>query len=150
MTESPTSCAASRHSEAEAFVHALEDGTLPASDFDHRAHLRYAWILLQQIPLGEALPRIGATLERFARLHGAPEKYHVTVTWTYVLIVHELMQGHQGDAPVGFDELLEGNPLLREPVPRFMARFYASATWQSDRAASSYVLPDRVRSDMAA
>ena len=134
----------------EAFVRALEDGSLPADVFDHRQHLRYAWLLLQRIPLGEALPRIGATLERFAGLHGAPEKYHVTVTWTYVLILHELMQDHRERASVDFDELLERNPLLREPVPRFMARFYAPATWQSPRAASIYVLPDRVRSDMAA
>lgn len=132
------------------FVHALEDGSLPAASFDHRSHLRYAWLLLRRHPLAEVLPRVEAALLRFATLHHAPDKFHQTVTWTYVLVVHELLQSHPEGTARSFDSWLARHPFLLEPVPRFMARFYAPASWQSERARAHYVLPDPLRSGLAA
>lgn len=131
------------------FVEALENATLPAASFGHREHVRYAWLLLRRHRLASALPRISDALLRFATHHGAPGMFHATVTWTYVLVIDELMHA-RGSERSDFDRFLERNPLLLEPVPRLMSRFYAEPTWQSQRATETYVLPDRVRSRLVA
>ena len=135
------------------FVRSLENGSLPAETFDHRGHLRYAWLLLRAEPLAQVLPRVDAALTRFATLNGAPEKYHQTVTWTYLLVIHELMESdavYSAGATESFDTFLCRHPLLSEAVPAFMSRFYARKTWQSQRAAETYLLPDRIRHGLAA
>ena len=147
--------AAPRRLQEEMFIDSLESGSFPAERFDHREHLRYAWLLLGRTPLAQALPRVDAALLRFATQNGAPEKYHQTVTWTYVLVIHELMNSsgnsERSEEPTSsFDVFLDRHPVLIEPVPRFMSRFYAPTTWQSARAARTYLLPDRVRRDLAA
>lgn len=38
------------------FVAALESCALPSEAFDHRAHVRLAWLYLKEQPLLEALP----------------------------------------------------------------------------------------------
>lgn len=149
-------CPTSPASEVDelALVESLEDGSLPPGEFDHRAHLRYSWILLKRSSLGEVLPRISDALRRFAIRHGAPDKFHTTVTWTYVLVMHQLMQpaGTATGSPpdLCFERFLEENPLLLEPVPRFMSRFYDASSWQAPLAARVYVLPDRVRDQIPA
>jgi hypothetical protein len=73
------------------FVRAFEDCTLPPEQFPHRAHVRLAWLYLREGSLLDALPRFVEGLKRYAASLGAATKYHETVTWAYMILIHERM-----------------------------------------------------------
>jgi hypothetical protein len=63
---------------------ALERGEAPSTGFPHAAHLRVAWVYLNEsLSLDEAVDRMTTTLRRFAASVGTPEKYSgpTTVFW---------------------------------------------------------------------
>jgi hypothetical protein len=62
------------------FLAAVADGSLPASDFGHRQHLRLGWLHLQTASLEVAIERTCADITRFATHHGAHAKFHRTIT----------------------------------------------------------------------
>ena len=65
---------------AEAIRHFESGGQSPGS-FRHADHIRMAWHYLQEMPLGEALPRYGRGLLALATRAGRPDRYHETITW---------------------------------------------------------------------
>jgi hypothetical protein len=72
-----------KHNEIE-LTRALERGQLPADGFPHAAHLRVAWVYLNESPsLDQAVERMAATLRRFAASVGKAEKFSrpATVFW---------------------------------------------------------------------
>ena len=75
------------------FVDAFERCTLPPDQFSHRAHVRLAWLYLRDGSLLEALPRFVDGLKRYAGSLGASAKYHETITWAYLFLIHERMAG---------------------------------------------------------
>ena len=71
------------HDEVE-LTRALERGQPPADGFPHAAHLRVAWVYLNESPsLDEAVERMAATLRRFAASVGKADKFSrpATVFW---------------------------------------------------------------------
>jgi hypothetical protein len=90
-------------------VRAFETGTIDASKLGHREHLRVAWCYLSRLPLEEALARYVRNLRALTERLGVPGKYHATITWSYLLLVDELMRRLPG---AGFDELLASCPAL--------------------------------------
>ena len=63
------------------FVQAFETASLPASEFNHAAHVRAGWWYLRHHPIGEAIDRFSRALRAFADANGASGKYHETVTY---------------------------------------------------------------------
>jgi hypothetical protein len=123
--------------EAE-LIRAFEAGRL--AGFHHREHVRLAWAYLRERPLLEALPRFVEGLRRFAAAHGVPEKYHATVTWAYLLLIHERMRGAPGMGR--FDAFAAANPDLLVWKPSVLERYYRRETLDSERARGTFVLPD--------
>jgi hypothetical protein len=74
------------------FIAAFEDCTLPPDQFPHRAHVRLAWLYLREGSLLDALMRFVEGLKRYAGSLGASAKYHETVTWAYMFLIHERME----------------------------------------------------------
>ena len=71
------------HNEVE-LTRALERGQPPADGFPHAAHLRVAWVYLNEAPsLDEAVERMSATLRSFAASVGKADKFSrpATVFW---------------------------------------------------------------------
>ncbi len=91
----------------EELVQAFERGTLPAAAFTHAAHVRVAWWYLGRYGLGGAITRFSAALRRFATQHGAPGKYHQTVTVAHLLIIDE--RRHR-DSSASWDTFAAANP----------------------------------------
>jgi hypothetical protein len=120
------------------FVAAFEDCTLPPALFTHRDHVRLAWLYLRDEPLLRALTRFAEGLRRYATSLGASAKYHETITWAFLFVIHERMQ--HGDART-FEEFAAANPDLFA-WQSLMGRYYRSETLQSDRANRSFVMPD--------
>ena len=119
------------------FVEAFETCTLPADLFDHREHVRLAWLYLREQPLLEALPRFIASLKRYAGSLGASGKYHETITYAFMFLIHERMQ--RGAAET-FDEFATENADLFGAILR---RYYRGETLASDLARTIFVMPDQ-------
>lgn len=119
------------------FVDALESCNLPSDAFDHRGHVRLAWLYLRDQPLLIALPRFIDTLKRYATSLGATGKYHETITYAFLFLIHERMERHP--ATTTFDEFASANPDLFGPI---LQRYYRPETLASELARSIFVMPD--------
>ena len=116
------------------FVEALEACTLPSELFDHREHVRLAWLYLREQPLLEALPRFISSLKRYAGSLGASGKYHETITYAFMFLIHERMQRNQAKT---FDDFADANSDLLGPI---LQRYYRSETLASDLGVNTAVL----------
>ena len=66
--------------EDREFLAAFEAGTLPEDQFQHRDHVRAAWLILQDAPPASALARFSSALRHFAARLGKADRYHETIT----------------------------------------------------------------------
>jgi hypothetical protein len=122
------------------FLRSFENCTLPNSAFHHRDHVRLAWLYLRQYPALEALVRFSEGLKRFAAANGRPGLYHETITWAYLLLIHERMARTEADT---WEEFAQCNADLLTWKPSVLDRYYEKETLGSDLARKVFVLPDR-------
>ena len=67
------------------FARAVERGAVAAADFNHRAHLRLAWVYLAESPSTEAATiRMAGKLRRFTERLGSPDKYSDAITRSWM------------------------------------------------------------------
>jgi hypothetical protein len=121
-------------------VRAFESRTIDPAQFRHREHLYVAWCYLRALPLEEALARYVRYLRELATALGVPGKFHATITWGYVVLLHAAIER----APdVTFDELLALNPSLADHRSGALYAFYNREELASDEARRRFVLPRR-------
>lgn len=121
------------------FVAAVESCTV--TDFRHADHVRLAWLYLNEHPLLEAIARCTTALRRLAAFHGTPGKYHETITWAYLVLIHERMR--RDDAPRGWEAFRAANADLLCWNPPVLERYYAPQTLRTELARRIFVLPDK-------
>jgi hypothetical protein len=122
------------------FADAFERCAIPSDRFHHRDHVRLAWLYLRDLPPLEALARFTASLKRFAAANGHPELYHETITWAYLLLIHERM----ARTPAGdFETFAAANPDLLQWKPSILDRYYDRDTLDSDLARRTFLMPLR-------
>jgi hypothetical protein len=127
--------------EDEALLAAFESCTLSPAALGHREHVRVAWLILRAHPRFEdGAQRFCAGLRRFADAHGKPGLYHETITWAYLGLVNERMQG--GSAP-GFEAFAAANQDLVEGGLAALNPFYERDLLLSERAKRVFLLPRR-------
>jgi hypothetical protein len=105
----------------------------PSGEFGHREHLRLAWRELREHEPEVALGRIEAAIRHVAEAHGAPDKYHRTMTEGWAALVAY----HLAEAPeLTFDQflarfpgLLDGGLLTRHFSSELLATPAARRTW---------------------
>lgn len=114
----------------------FEACTLPPAEFDHRNHVRLAWLFLKEAPPLEALSRFRASLQRYAASVGATAKYHETVTFAFLFLIHERMQRSEQST---FDDFASAHPDLFDNI---LLRYYRQQTLASDLARRVFVMPD--------
>jgi hypothetical protein len=122
------------------FVAAFEACVIANTEFRHADHVRLAWIYLSEHPLLEAIERFTASLRRFAAHHGVPSLYHETITWAYLLLIHERIQ--RAGAPADWEAFRAANGDLFERRPSILERYYSPETLKSDIARRVFVFPD--------
>lgn len=120
------------------FRAAFEAATLDETLFDHTAHIRMGWIYAVHYPLAEAIDRFSKALKNYTRALGCEEKYHETITWFYMLLIHERQASLQYGS---FPSFLAANSDL-VGKPSVLLSYYTAETLASDRARTHYVLPD--------
>ena len=120
------------------FVEAFENCTLPPEQFPHRAHVRLAWLYLREDSLLDALTRFVEGLKRYAGSLGASAKYHETVTWAYMFLIHDRMARAELET---FDEFAAANEDLFNGV---LEKYYRRETLASDLARRTFLMPDEL------
>lgn len=120
---------------------AFEAGTLQGGQFHHADHVRMAWLYLREMPLAEVLDRFPAGIRRLAQAVDKPNLYHETITWAYVLLIHErIVRGGAGDS---FQDFAAKNPDLLTWKPSVLDAYYREETLASDLAKRVFLMPDR-------
>ena len=122
------------------FIDAFERCGIPNDRFHHRDHVRLAWIYLRDLPLLEALGRFTTSLKRFAAANGHPELYHETITWAYLLLIHERMHRASSD---DFETFASENADLLTWKPSILDRYYDRDILDSELARRTFVMPSR-------
>jgi len=121
----------------------FEDCTFPVSEFHHTQHVQVAWEYLREeaSPI-DALRRFTTNLRRFAEHNGAARVYHETITWAYLLLIHERMLL---DPEADWEAFHEANPDLFTWKPSILDRYYTKETLDSDLARRVFVMPDKAK-----
>jgi putative AlgH/UPF0301 family transcriptional regulator len=122
-----------------AFRAAFEECDLSPSDFDHRGHVRLAYVYLAEHDDESAAHLVRKALVDFLRYHGIdPSKYHETMTRAWLLAVRHFMEsGGPTSSSAGF---IEANPELLDS--RIMLSHYSADLLFSERARTEFVEPD--------
>jgi hypothetical protein len=121
------------------FASAFEALTLDPGRFRHGDHVRLAWIYLRRHGLLEAIRRYRDGLVRFAEHHGAAGRYHETVTWAMVVLIHERMAA--APAVDDFGVFTAANPDLMRWRGGAFFDYYGEDVLDSEQARHTFVLP---------
>ena len=126
-------------SEDAAFRQAFEMGGVLPAQFDHRAHVRLAYVYLVEHAPEAASARMASGLQAFLQRHGLPgTKYHETLTRAWVLAVRHFMERSPGMDSA--DALVARHPELLDS--KIMLTHYSAAVLFSAEARSTFVEPD--------
>ncbi len=120
-------------------IEAFESYQLTKDQFDHITHLRVGWVYLNRHSLGAACDTMARELLAWDIAYGLGDRYHETVTWAFMLVIHERQTACQAD---NFDTFIKANPDLAATSPPFLAAYYRKETLETERARTSFVLPD--------
>jgi hypothetical protein len=123
----------------QAFARAFENGDITPAQFDHRAHMRVAWVYLHEAATpAEALARMRERIQRFAAAAGATQKYHETITVLWM----RLLEGVRARGASGeLADVLAAHPELADKdLP---LQYYSRERLFSEVARSGWVEPDR-------
>jgi hypothetical protein len=106
--------------------------------FGHRQHVELAWRYLGEHGFSQAADAMAEAIRQVATAHGAPEKFHATITraWAQCVAVHQ--QRWPADTFEGF---LDRNPQLLDS--RLLDHFYSPERLRAPVARASFAEPDR-------
>lgn len=117
----------------------FEAGRLTPDDFDHRSHVRMAYVYLAENDTETAVGLARTGLLGFLKHHGIDQsKYHETMTRAWVLAVRHFMEIGAGAGSA--DEFIEANPILLDS--KIMLSHYSADLLFSSRARAEFVEPD--------
>lgn len=119
------------------FIDAFAAGTLSPDGFDHRAHLRTAFLLLRSKPFLEACIAMRDGLQALAGKLGKPDLYHETVTVAFMALVAE-----RAPTAADWDGFIAAHPALCERG--LLDAYYSQALLASGAARKRFAMPDRI------
>ena len=124
------------------FITSFEAGTIPRPGWDHRSHIRVAWIYLSAHGFEEALGKVREGIQKLNAVHRTPESlergYHETVTRAWLTLVDATMRHHGAGA--SSSEFCDRHPHLLAPT--LLRLFYTRERIVSEEAKRGFVPPD--------
>ena len=123
----------------EQFARAFERGEIAPAEFDHRAHVRVAWVYLREGPsFDAALERMRDAIQAFAAAANASQKYHETITILWMRLLADAAD--RVPQPCEFVDLVDRCPELADKdLP---LKYYSRERLFSDQARGEWVPPD--------
>ena len=123
----------------QAFRTQFESGEFPPADFDHRAHLRLAYIFLTDNDIEAAHQLMRDALRNFLDHIGVDvSKYHDTITRGWILAVRHFMEATSQCASA--DSFIDQNPAMLDS--KIMMTHYSAEVLFSNKARANFVEPD--------
>lgn len=121
------------------FRERFEACTIPPAEFDHRAHVRLAYVHLAEQNVDTAHERVREGLRKFL-VHNRIDvsKYHETITRAWIMAVRLFMD--RTDDTDSADGFIDRNPQILDA--RIMLTHYSAEVLFSDEARSRFVEPD--------
>ena len=107
------------------------------NEFGHRHHVELTWRHLEEHAPEAARGLVADAVRKVAAAHGAPEKFHATITgawwnaWPCIA---------SAGRPRRFDEFIERNAALLDP--KLLGQHYSRELLASDAARAAVVEPD--------
>jgi len=121
------------------FCDAFEKFELAPADFDHRAHVRLAYVYLCRLDPEQATAAMKQALLSFLQHLGVgTTKYHETITRAWVMAVNHFMESTEPGS--SFGEFIDRAPVLLDS--KIMLSHYSAEMLFSDEARAEYVEPD--------
>lgn len=124
----------------KSFLYQVETFDFPVESFDHRAHVRLAYIYLAGGDVKTAVDKTKETLLGLLK-HAEidpNEKYHETLTNAWIIAVHHFMK--QSSAFESANEFLDNNVKLLDL--KIMMTHYSYEVLFSERARKNFVEPN--------
>ncbi len=127
------------------FLRQFERCTLPLAEWNHRAHVKVAYVYLTAHPLDEAIDCIRRGIKRYNAANDVPEGpqagYNETTTVAFMHLVHATIEADGAVFPVGSaDEFCDTHPhLLQTSILRL---FYSPTRRMDPRAKKAFIEPD--------
>ncbi len=121
------------------FIHLFETCALDPASFTHEAHLRLAWLEINQYGLEQAIQNIQRYLKKYVAHVGATDKYHTTITIAAIKMVYHFMQKSGADS---FQVFIREYPQLKNNFKGLIEQHYSFNIFESVPARLEYILPD--------
>jgi hypothetical protein len=109
----------------------------PGGAFGHREHVHLAYLAVQRYGPDKAADAVAGWIHQLAAYHGAPQKFHATVTRAWVEIVAHHMAAPQA---TDFATFAGQHPALLDK--RLLTRHYSSRVLASPAAKTGWAEPD--------
>jgi len=123
----------------EELVDGFERATLTPGQFSHAHHVRTAWLFLRRDGLHKVLDTFPTALRQFAIANGAPHLYHATITWAYLLLIHQRQQICHAER---WPDFAAANPDMLTWKPSILDDYYTPETLWSEFARHTFMMPD--------
>lgn len=122
------------------FLYRFENAALPRQQWNHAAHLRMAYLYLENGDTWETvLPLVRERIRFFNSAHRNYTGYHETITAVFLRLIHHRLRQKKSDSFDAFYaqnlDLFEGNAVL--------LRHYEKTTLFSAAARADFAEPDR-------
>lgn len=120
------------------FLRRLADCSLPPEAFDHRGHVRAAYLVLTETAgFGAALERMRALITGYAAHLGKAGLYHETVTVAFMALINA-RRAEAGEG-LSWEAFAAANPDLFDK--EILSRRYERSVLQSELARRVFLLP---------
>jgi hypothetical protein len=121
------------------FEHQFATAALDPEVFTHEAHLRLAWIHLNNYGLEKAIRNITDQLKNYTRAVGAADKYNKTVTIAAIYAVnHFMIRASNAD----FASFITENSKLKTNFKDLINTHYQTDVFKSEHAKSTFLEPE--------
>src|SRR6187549_2000028 len=124
--------------EDQIFLEQFESQTLPLAQWNHRAHLKVAYLFLTRFPLDVAAEKVRAGIRAYNAANGIEDTptggYHETMTQAWLRIIYTTLREY--GAAASADEFLDGQPQLTQK--KILRLFYSAALFMSPDAKRTF------------
>jgi hypothetical protein len=123
----------------DVFEQQFADCKLDPELFSHEAHLRLAWIHIQNYGVDNAIENVSTQLKRYTAYVNAADKFNKTVTIAAVYAVHHFMKKNPSADFVGF---INTNPQLKNNFRALIQTHYSQDVFNQAAAKREFLQPD--------